>query len=205
LAHSLPAVGNGQDDYPVLTIGPGDLISVAVYGDNEFPLQFQVDAQGLIVFPYAGKVKLAGLTPLKAAEKIAAVTGKPNNISVMVLESNSFSVNVLGYVSRPGKFQIRGVPSVLTVLAEAGGGLPGADLGGARLIQGGRSTKIDLNRFLEGSLGSSQAPLLYPGDTLVVPKGGFPSTPGDFALLAGVLASLAVAIHQLTQADILNF
>jgi polysaccharide biosynthesis/export protein VpsN len=204
-SHSLPAVGNNQDGYPPLVLGLGDLISISVYGDEEVPMEFQLDTKGCIIFPYIGKINLSGLTPIQAGDKIGHLSGKANNVSILVEESNTFYVSVIGSVPRPGKIQIRGIPTVLSALAEAGGGLPESDLGGSLILHNNIRTKVDLNHYLEGQGTSPQQPYLYPGDILVVPKAGFPSSPGDFAVITGIFASLAVAVYYMNQAHVLNF
>ncbi len=207
-----PAAETADDpgDYPILHIGPGDLLYIQVYGENGvvgsggstgvmnlLPTDYQVDSTGVIVYPFLGRVKLGGMTPVEASEKIAKLLNKPRKVTVLVKESNTYWVSVLGNVPRPGKFQIKGRPSLLSILAEAGGPLPDSDLGGSILVHGPKKTKVDLNRYLHGEGQAETGPYLYPGDTLMVERSGWP-TVGEWAIVASILASLAVVTVDLS-------
>jgi protein involved in polysaccharide export with SLBB domain len=47
-----------QSDYPPFLIGPGDMLSVTVYGEKDLPDKYLVDSSGTIVFPLVGEIKL---------------------------------------------------------------------------------------------------------------------------------------------------
>jgi len=188
--------GVGVNGYPPLLIGPGDLLEIVVYGEEELPIEYQVDSDGVIAYPYLGNVKLGGMSPASASEKVARLLGKARKVTVLIKESNTYWVSILGYVGKPGKYQIRGKPTLLSALAEAGGPMPGAKLGAAVLIHGGKKVVINLNHYLNGTGAIGQEPLLYPGDVLVVPKSGLPSM-GDMAIVASILASVAVMAVEL--------
>ena len=179
------------DPYPPFLIGPGDLLTIAVYGEAELPLEYQVDSSGVITYPYAGTVRLAGLTPAEASGKMARLLDKPRKVTVLVKESNTHWVSVLGHVGKPGKYQIRGKPTLLSALSEAGGPLPRANLGGAMLIHNRQKTKVNLKDYLKGEGKMKPEPYLYPGDVLSVSKSSWPSI-GELAIVASILASAAV-------------
>jgi polysaccharide export outer membrane protein len=147
-----------------------------------------VDSDGIIVFPFLGRVRLTGMTPVEASEKIAKLLSKPRKVTVLIKYSSAFWVSVLGDVSRPGKFQITGKPTLLSVLGDAGGPLPDADMGGAILIRDKVKTKINLNEYMKDTGTQMEDPYLYPGDTLLVQKSGWPSA-SDWAIIASILAS----------------
>ena len=200
-----PAADNA---YPTLVIGPGDLLTIFVYGENglvgsssngalqQLPTDYQVDSDGDILFPFLGPVKLTGLTPVKAAEKIAGLLSKPRKVTVLIKESSTFWVSVLGNVPKPGRFQITGRPTLLSALSEAGGPLPDSDLGGAILVHGKDKTKIDLGKYLQDTNAKLEDPYLYPGDLLVVQRSGWP-TAGEWAIIASIVASSAVIAVEL--------
>jgi len=184
------------EEYPPFLIGPGDVLVIAVYGEAELPLEYQVDSSGVIVYPYAGTVKLTGLTPAEASAKMARLLDKPRKVTVLVKESNTYWVSILGHVGKPGKYQIKGKPTLLSAMAEAGGPLPGASLGNAILIHRSMKTKINLKDYLKGEGKMKPEPYLYPGDVLNVPKSGRLSM-GELAIVASVLASAALIAVQL--------
>jgi protein involved in polysaccharide export with SLBB domain len=204
----LVEIGPAARKYPQLVIGSGDILYIAVYGEtggnmanalnggSQLMTDYQVDSDGTITFPFLGAVQMAGLTPAQASEKIAGLLHKPRKVTVLIKESNTFWVSVMGNVLKPGKYQIKGSPTLLSTLAQAGGPLPGTDMGGAILIHDNVKTKIDLSRFLEGEGLTGEETYFYPGDTLMVQKSGWPSL-GEFAILASILASVAIVTVEL--------
>ncbi|GEM_PF-3180452 len=201
----------GETQYPQLVIGSGDILYITVYGETGGSMEsadnvlnggsplmtdYQVDSDGTITYPFLGAVQIAGLTPAKASEKIAQLLHKPRRVSVLVKESNTFWVSILGNVGKPGKYQIKGNPTLLSALAEAGGPLPDTDMGGAILIHNNIKARVNLAEYLQGTGSFSPEPFLYPGDALMVRKSDWPSI-GDFAILASILASVAVVTVEL--------
>jgi polysaccharide export outer membrane protein len=196
-----------EAEYPKLVIGSGDVLDIQVYGESggtssaiagkALPTEYQVDSDGLIVFPFLGRVRMAGLTPVEAGEKLARLLSKPRKVTVLIKESNTFWVSVMGNVGKPGKYQIKGRPSLLKALAEAGGPLPGSDMGGAILLRNNMKTKVNLDEFLKGEGAAKPEPFLYPGDVLMVQKSAWP-TLGEIAIVASILASAAILTVELS-------
>jgi len=189
-------------DYPAILIGPGDLLQINVndkLGDH-FPTDYQVDSDGKIIVPYIGPVNLAGLTPNQATEMLREkMSVKYGDVIILLKESNTYWISVLGEVSKPGKYQIRGKPGLLSILSEAGGPAADSDPGHSIIIHDDVRTPVDLNQYLKGIGPAKPEPRLYPGDTLVVPKEGWP-TFSDMVGLVGVLsgvALVAVEVHNL--------
>ncbi|TFW14594.1 polysaccharide export protein [Brevundimonas intermedia] len=134
----------GSSDLPADIIGEGDTLAVSIYdpsgslfggaqlggGAQALP-PASVDRSGSVSVPYAGSVRVQGLTPPQAAEAIRrALRGKVANPQVLVTISGNASntVNVLGDVVRPGRVPL-GVESnrVLDVVAAAGGSARATD------------------------------------------------------------------------------
>ena len=201
----------GSDDYPTLRIGIGDVLNIQVYGESGFvgsgggtsgvvsqlPTEYQVDSEGLIVFPFLGRVRMAGMTPAEASEKIARLLSKPRKVTVLIKDSNTYYVSVLGNVSRPGKYQILGKPTLLSALSLAGGPLPDTDMGGTILIHDKVKTRVNLDRYLKDTGVEVKDPYLYPGDVLMIQRSSWP-TIGEWAIVASILASLAVVTVDLS-------
>ncbi len=205
-----PDKESGEDSsYPKLIIGPGDLLVIEVYGENgsvsaqglnannQLPTTYQVDSDGVIVFPFLGRVNLKGLTAAQASEKIARLLSKPRKVTVLIQVSNTFWVSIMGNVAKPDRYQIVGQPTLLSALAEAGGPLPGTDMGGAILIHDNFKRKIDLNKYLQGEGPMQPDPYLYPGDLLMVQKSPWPDL-GTLAVVASILASGAIAAVEIS-------
>ncbi|WBT06759.1 polysaccharide export protein [Brevundimonas vesicularis] len=140
----LGTLATGSSDQPADIIGEGDTLAISIYdpsgslfggtqiggGAQALP-PASVDRSGSISVPYAGSVRVQGLTPPQAAEAIRrALRGKVANPQVLVTISGNASntVNVLGDVVRPGRVPL-GVESnrVLDVVAAAGGSARATD------------------------------------------------------------------------------
>ena len=93
-------------------------------GNQALPAQV-VDRSGSVSIPFAGPVRVQGLTPTQAAAAIRrALTGKVANpqITVFVAQNASNSVTVLGDVRQPGRKPLSvNSNRLLDVLGEAGG------------------------------------------------------------------------------------
>ncbi|CAL1693026.1 hypothetical protein MMB232_03209 [Brevundimonas subvibrioides] len=136
---SLAAAASTQ---PVDIIGEGDQLAVSVFepsgslfggggsstgirsGGQALP-SATVDRSGTIAVPYAGAVRVAGLTTTEAAAAIRrALVGKVGNpqVSVVMAENASNTVTVLGEVRQPGRKPLSvNAGTILDVLAAAGG------------------------------------------------------------------------------------
>ena len=205
-------------DYPRLVIGVGDLVNVTVVGyqqsstrmagpsafsnnDNniDLPTSYLVDTDGKILFPFIGEVKVAGLSQADASkrimEKLAKYLKFPQ-VTILITESNSYNVSVLGEVARPGKYLIRGQPTFLSILSEAGGPSENSDLGGAMLIHKGDKTRVNLDHYLLDKNFKGVDPVVYPGDTIMVPKSGWPST-AEWAIIASIITSGVIVLTTL--------
>ena len=96
--------------------------SVSSYGGTLMP--YLVDNEGFINFPVVGKLHVGGLTKSEAermvTEKIRPYLAETEN-PVVTVTMSSYSVSVLGEVTRPGTFQVsREKITILEALAQAG-------------------------------------------------------------------------------------
>jgi polysaccharide export outer membrane protein len=92
-------------------LGPEDELEITVWGNKDLTRITAVRPDGLISMPIIGDVQAAGLTADALAQRIADrlkqfVATNPS-VSVSVRELNSYSVYVLGEVTKPGKFQLK--------------------------------------------------------------------------------------------------
>jgi len=91
-------------------------------------------------------------------------------VTVIVLQVNAPKYYIIGYVSRPGTFPLRGDTSVLQALALAGGLTQFASPRSIKLIRATRGRqdvrKINYYDIIESGEGNY---LLKSGDTIVVP------------------------------------
>ncbi|HEX3437452.1 MAG TPA: polysaccharide biosynthesis/export family protein [Pseudacidobacterium sp.] len=172
-----------------LLIGPGDLLHITVFREPDLEQHVRVKDSGEIDLDLAGAVKVLGLTPGKAAGVIAQayVQGQYLNhpqVSVLVEEYATQEVSALGQVAKPGAVPLTTPRSLVNVLSLAGGLTEIAD----RHITVQRGDKSGLiTTFLPNNPQAAlhASVMVYPGDTVIVPKAGVVYVLGDVARPGG--------------------
>jgi len=106
-------------------VGPGDVIEVAVYGNDDLSRIPTVQTNGSISLPLLGEVQVAGLTIAEVQRKITNLLEKDYlvkpQVEVKVRDYNSQYVSVVGEVNSPGRKPIRGRMRLIDALLESGG------------------------------------------------------------------------------------
>ncbi|HMK51259.1 MAG TPA: polysaccharide biosynthesis/export family protein, partial [Thermodesulfobacteriota bacterium] len=114
-------VAADSDQY---VVGPEDVLYIHVWREDALSRTLPVRVDGYISLPLVHEVKAAGLTPLKLKESLTErfkeFIENPN-VSVTVMEANSFKVYVSGQVKNPGVYRLRSETTVLQIIPMAGG------------------------------------------------------------------------------------
>lgn len=160
---------------PDYVIGPGDRLTIELWGGVTLTLTRVVDRDGHILLPEAGVIQVAGL-PLGKAQDLIEGALKPQyrnaQVAVTVSGLRSVRVYVVGDVQRPGGYDISSLATPLSALYAAGG--PTA-VGSLRTVLHYRGTKliekVDLYDFLLHGIRTGTAPF-QSGDTLLIPPAG---------------------------------
>lgn len=160
------------------SIASGDLLSVAVYRQDDMSYRVRVDPEGYIRFPIAGRVFVAGNSADAIERTIAAALRKHGysqpEVVVSVEAYAPRNVFVLGAVENAANVVIPEGSEITAMQAiSATGGLSeDADVDGivVRRFKGGKGTTLKVNArdILNGKVGEDT--LLTPGDTVVVPR-----------------------------------
>lgn len=164
------------------TLAPGDTLGITIFENvKDDPLlgntgqrvsaltEVQVDGQGNIFIPYAGKIKAAGQTPeglrQTITRKLDAQTPDPQ-VMVTRLAGDGSSVTISGAVAGSGTFPIEGPTRTLSsMLAKAGGvSIPPA-VAIVRVTRGRQTGKVWL-KDLWASPALDIA--LRPGDQIII-------------------------------------
>ncbi len=131
LAGLVAACTPGRDlaplpDLPVdvYRLGPGDVVRVITFGDQQLTAEFRVSDSGNIAVPLLGNVHAAGLSTDQLASLISSQLIERNifrepSVSVEVLSYRP--IFVLGEVAKPGQYPYQPGMTVLTAVAIAGG------------------------------------------------------------------------------------
>jgi protein involved in polysaccharide export with SLBB domain len=160
---------------PDYVLGPGDELSVNLWGGISQTLTRTIDREGRVMLPESGELQVAGLTLEKAQDAVSgALQPQFHNahVSVTVARLRTIRIYVVGDVQRPGAYDISSLSSPLTALSAAGG--PTA-VGSLRLMRHLRNEKligeIDLYDFLLHGIRNTDE-RLQGGDTLLIPPAG---------------------------------
>ncbi len=174
-----------------LPIGPGDLLSVHVFREDDLGEKLRVKDAGTITLPLIGTVSVAGLPAADAAALIArsyqsgGFLNHPQ-VSVLIEESALQQVAVLGEVAHSGTVPLSSPRSLLDVLAEAGGLLKTADRHVTIRRPSSPAVTVLVPNDAEADLAA--APLMVsPGDTVLVPRAGIVYVLGDVGRPGGYL------------------
>ena len=175
LAHheqSNPPISKEDATY---VIGPGDVLSVDVWKEEDLSKQVSVRLDGKISLPLVNDVQAAGLTATELrtqlTEKYKDFVDVPQ-VAVTVLESRSKRIYLLGKVTKPGEYPMQKNMTVVQAISLAGGLAEWADSSDVKLIRkidGVEQTfLVDYDAIVSGEdLG--QNVLLQPDDTIFVP------------------------------------
>jgi polysaccharide export outer membrane protein len=167
-----------------LRIGPGDQIHVTVVDSPELDQHPRVTDAGEVPLIGVGAVKIAGLTPAEAAaavhdKLIAAHYLNHPEVTVTVEQYATQTVSVLGQVRASGAYPIGTARPVVDVLALAGGLNEVADRNIVIERRGDPDHPLHYNLANDGVLALQTSVLVYPGDTVMVPKAGIVYVLGD--------------------------
>ena len=129
----------------VVGLRPGDAVELRLYRDSTVTGRFQVDENGVAVFPILGTREVAGLTPDSLRGLLRAGYGEYYSnpvLDVTVLRR----ISILGSVKKPGLYPVDPTVSLSEALAMAGGMTPNADRGDIRLLRSGRVLREELDQ-----------------------------------------------------------
>src|SRR3974390_424847 len=105
-------------------IGADDVLAINVWKEPDVSRSVPVLSDGKISLPLAGEIQAAGQTPRQLEDAITnglkSYISEPE-VTVIVQDSKSQKINVLGMVARPGAYMLTGSTTVLDAIALAGG------------------------------------------------------------------------------------
>jgi polysaccharide export outer membrane protein len=171
-----PPAEEGPMDRADYVIGPADILRIQVWKQPELSVDVPVRPDGKITVPLANDVQAAGLTTNEVRDVITkALTDyvAAPDVTVMVREVRSKTVQVVGEVVRPQAVPLEIDMRALDAIAIAGGFSPYADKSDVRILRPNPDGSVieyrfNFNSFMRGKHPESNQ-RLRPGDTIVVP------------------------------------
>ena len=164
-------------------VGPQDVLTVRIYGEEKLSGRIRIDNDGSFPFEYLGRVKAEGMTTAQIEAYLAKALGdgylRNPQVSVEVFEYRSQSVFVTGEVRSPNKYSLPGNSTLMDVLTLAGSITQNAGnwvqithaRQGAEVLGPTVSVEYDIRINLRDiQTGKAQNVKMRDGDTIFVPK-----------------------------------
>jgi len=159
---------------------------------------FTVSDEGLIDFPYAGKIYVKDLTIEEVQQKIQTIISEYQKETIVYVKLGVFNLTILGEVTKPGQYQIYQTDiNIFQALALAGNPTDFADKSNVKIIHqnpdGSQITRVNIN---DADILSNQDYYLKPNDIIYVEplsikRWGFTSVP--YSLIISMI-SLGVTL-----------
>src|SRR5262249_14687213 len=173
ISPSAPAPDSvAREDY---VIGPEDVLAISVWGDPDLSTKAIVRSDGKIAIQLLGDVQASGLTTSQLREHLRDTFSKYLRtplVSVIVAESHSSMVHVIGSVSKPGAYPLNRPLTVVELLVRAGGFAEFAKQENVIIMryEGGTTSRLLFNypSFVSGE-NMQQNILLRNRDLVIVP------------------------------------
>lgn len=190
------------------TLAPGDKIAVSIWGHDDLSVGsihtvystpeesgkwLMIDDRGEVNLPQVGKVKLEGLTPAKAEEKLVGVYSQFIQKPILNLRLLNSQVTVLGEVQRPGNYVFHTDQARLVdMIGRASGLTDYAKTTEIKIIRGTEIIKVDLTDA------SANETMVIARDVIYVGPGrskSFDRVASKLIPLASLLTALALVYN----------
>jgi len=160
---------------PDYVLGPGDGVTIALWGGVSQTVTRTVDSSGSIVLPEAGPLTVAGLKLSQAQgliERTLAPQFRDVHAAITLSRLRTVRIYVVGDVQRPGAYDVPAQSTPLNALYAAGGPTATGSLRVLRHMRGNDLVReVDLYDFLlRGAHAETDS--LEEGDTILVPPVG---------------------------------
>ncbi len=175
-----PVIAHSEvEEYKIET---GDVLKITVYEQPDLTTKARVGSKGEIAFLLLGNVYLSGLTTSEAEEKITSLLKEDYlvnpQVNVFIEEYHPKKVFVMGFVNKPGEYEIfKDRPTtVVEVITMAGGFKQGAAQNGTKIIriEDGVQVTIPIKITDITNKGDKEKDIsLKAGDVIVVPESFF--------------------------------
>ncbi len=163
-------------------IGPGDQLSIFVFGQADLSTSVPVRPDGLISTPLVENIKAAGKTPSELGRDIEKVLSeyvrspKVNVIVTNFVGTYGDQIRVVGQAAHPQSIPYRNGMTLLDVMISVGGLSEFAAGNRARLVRNVNGKQVETRVRLQDLLNkgdiSANVPL-RPGDVLIIPQTRF--------------------------------
>ena len=150
------------------------MLYVYVWKEENLSRTVPVRMDGMISIPLVDDIKAAGMTPLQLKEVILAKLREyveTPDVTVIVIEANSFKVYVQGEVKTPGVFKLRSETSLVQLIIMAGGFTDWANQKKITILrkEDGKDRRLVVN-YRKVIDGDEKDVMLKSGDIVIIPN-----------------------------------
>lgn len=158
-------------------IGPGDTLSISVWGNGELSASVPVRPDGMISTPLVKDMVAAGLTPTALAAGLEEALGKfvrsPSVTVIVQSQGAANQIHTMGALAKPGGQAYRDGLRLLDVVVAAGGLTAYAAGDSGRLLRkldDGTEVRCTLRieALMQGAVEENMR--VFPGDVVIVPE-----------------------------------
>ena len=175
-------------------LNAGDLISIKVFGEEDFSVTTHLNETGTISYPFLGELKLSDLTISRVERLITSGLGKDYlvnpKVTVTILEYQKIFVN--GEVKNPGGYAFAPGLNVNKAISLAGGFTEKSSRDEIFIIRSGKKTGTPQPANLKT--------YMKPGDVVIVKEyqqffvNGEVRNPGGYAFVLGLTVNKAISL-----------
>lgn len=160
-------------------IGPGDVLEISVYEEEDLCKTVRVSDTGMITYPLLGRVDVKQLTTAQVEERLTNLLAKDYlvnpQVNVFVKEYSKFYV--FGEVKQVGAYPLYGKLTVLEAITMAGGFTEVAAKDRVRIkrvIENGKINiiTVDVDEMTKKDVKKNDI-IVYPNDIIIVPESFF--------------------------------
>jgi protein involved in polysaccharide export with SLBB domain len=160
---------------PEYVVGPGDSLTINLWGGISTKILRVVDRQGRVTLPEAGPLLVSGRSlgeVQQAMQKAISAEYRDTSVEVAVARLRTIRIYVVGEVNNPGAYDISSLSTVLNALVSAGGATRQGSLRNLEHMRGQQELeRIDAYDLLLRGV-TPNGSRLESGDTLMVPPVG---------------------------------
>lgn len=140
-------------DHRAYMIGPQDILRIEVWQNQELTRQLPVRPDGRFSMPLIGEVQAEGLTPERLEAQLEQALEnfmESPDVTVSVMQVNSKSYRVSGYVNRPGIYYLVAPVRIYEAIVDAGGFRDFANKKDILIIRGTQRIKFNAEDYRKG-------------------------------------------------------
>ena len=154
----------GEPGEPSYILGPSDRVRLKVYGEQDISGEYEIDTNGYISVPLAGRVKAAGSNTRQLERAVASALSrgllKDPRVNAEVATYRPFFI--LGEVKKAGEYPYKSGLTVLDAVASAGGYTYRANESKVVIRRAGSNVEETI---------ALDAPVpVFPGDNIRIPE-----------------------------------